>query len=58
MGVSTSEGARALNAKRWGGHKATRLAQELEARIDELPAGERVKLREALNKLDQNGATK
>ena len=58
MSVTTSDAARALNQKRWGGAKPTRLAHELEQRLDELPAGERQKLREALDKLDTSGATK
>jgi hypothetical protein len=46
--TTTSEAARQLVAKRWGAQRPIRLAQELVSRIDELPAAERIRLRQAL----------
>jgi hypothetical protein len=46
--TTTSEAARQLVAKRWGPQRPVRLARELVSRIDELPAAERIRLRQAL----------
>ena len=45
--------ARRLNAGRWGPAKPIRVARELELRIDELPATERVRLATAWAKAQQ-----
>jgi hypothetical protein len=47
--TTTSGAARQLVAKRWGAQRPVRLARELAARVDELPAAERARLRAALD---------
>jgi hypothetical protein len=50
---SVSAAARALSMQRWGAMRPRRLAAELTRRADELPAGERARLIEALEQQDE-----
>jgi hypothetical protein len=47
--TTSSEASRQLAGKRWGAQRPVKLAQELVARVDELPAAERARLRAALD---------
>jgi hypothetical protein len=50
--TQVSVAARQLAARRWGSQRATRLARELESRVGQLPAAERIRLLDALARLE------
>jgi hypothetical protein len=57
MSTAASEAGRKLSQARWGNRKVIRVARELSARADELPATEREALRAALDQ-DQKAGKK